>query len=333
MDGCPHERTAAYTVLYSPIIYFYGVHDSRCLIHVVFTLPHELRALVLGHRRQLFTLLFDAAAHCLLTLSKDPKYLGATPAITAVLHTWGQQLQFHPHVHYIVSGGGADVSNHWHGLRKGAGDYLFPYKVMMPLYRGYFMDKLGGLIAKGEVQLKDPRSWKALKDRLYKTKWIIFAKAPMRGAAQVVEYLGRYTQKIAISNHRIKAVDEQGVIFDYKDYRDKGRQKRMRLSHMEFLRRYAMHILPPRFVRIRHYGLLANRKRRFRLQAIMKQLGLPPHPAPVEVPPEIKLLCTTGRSYLVCPHCQKGQLKLTGVVFPAARGDPTHANAYSTVKQ
>jgi hypothetical protein len=180
MDGCPHERTAAYTVLYSPIIYFYGVHDSRCLIHVVFTLPHELHALVLGHRRQLFTLLFDAAAHCLLTLSKDPKYLGATPAITAVLHTWGQQLQFHPHVHCIVSGGGADVSNHWHGLRKGAGDYLFPYKVMMPLYRGYFMDKLGGLIAKGEVQLKDPRSWKALKDRLYKTKWIIFAKAPMR---------------------------------------------------------------------------------------------------------------------------------------------------------
>jgi hypothetical protein len=144
---------------------------------------------------------------------------------------------------------------------------------------------------------------------------------------------GRYTQKIAISNHRIKAVDEQGVIFGYKDYCDKGRQKRMRLSHMEFLRRYAMHILPPRFVRIRHYGLLANRKRRFRLQAIMKQLGLPPHPAPVEVPPEIKLLCTTGRSYLVCPHCKKGQLKLTGVVFLAVRGDPTHVKIYSTVNQ
>lgn len=291
--------------------------------HVVFTLPYELHSLVWGHRKKLFTLLFDSAAHCLLTLSKDPEYLGAVPTITAVLHTWGQQLQFHPHVHCIVSGGGADANNQWHQLKKGFGDFLFPYDVMRPLYQGYFLDHLNRMILRGEVQVPKGTHWPSLKDRLYKTKWEMFAKSPVQSPDKVVEYLARYTQKIAISNHRIKQVDERGVVFTWKDYRQGGKRKTMRLNREEFLRRFSAHILPPRFVRIRHYGLLTNRNRKTRLAAIMKNMDVQPHSEVLEVSPEVKRLLTFGNSTIKCPACNKGSLVLVGVVYPSARGDPT----------
>lgn len=291
--------------------------------HVVFTLPYELHQLVWGYRKVLFKLLFDSAAHCLLTLSKDPKYLGAVPAITAVLHTWGQQLQFHPHVHCIVSGGGADANNQWHELKKGFGDFLFPYNVMMPLYRGYFLDHLNRMIKEGTVCVPENTNWSKLRDRLYKTKWTVYAKSPVQSPDKVVEYLARYTQKIAISNHRIKQVDEQGVVFTWKDYRQGGKRKTMRLSCEEFLRRFSSHILPPGFVRIRHYGLLTNRHRKTRLAAIMKNMAMQPHPEVLEVSPEVKRLLTFGTSAIKCTACNKGELVLIGVVYPSARGDPT----------
>lgn len=291
--------------------------------HVVFTLPYELHSLVWGHRKELFTLLFDSAAHCLLTLSKDPKYLGAVPAITAVLHTWGQQLQFHPHVHCIVSGGGADANNQWHKLKKGFGDFLFPYDVMVPLYRGYFLDHLNRMIKQGTVRVLENTNWPRLRDRLYKTKWTVFAKSPVQSPDKVVEYLARYTQKIAISNHRIKQVDERGVVFTWKDYRQGGKRKTMRLSHIAFIKRFSAHILPPRFVRIRHYGLLTNRNRKARLAAIMKNMGVQSQAEALEVSPEVKRLLTFGSSAIKCPACNKGTLVLIGVVYPCARGDPT----------
>ncbi len=291
--------------------------------HVVFTLPNELHPLVWGHRKVLFKLLFDSAAHCLLTLSKDPKYLGAVPAITAVLHTWGQQLQFHPHIHCIVSGGGADANNQWHDLKKGFGDYLYPYDVMLPLYRGYFLHHLNQMVKLGTVRIPENTNWPKLRDRLYKTKWIVFAKSPVQSPDKVVEYLARYTQKIAISNHRIKQVDATGVTFTWKDYRQGGKRKAMRLSREEFLRRFAAHILPARFVRIRHYGLLTNRNRKTRLAAIRKNIGNQPPPEKLEVSPEIKRLLTVGSSTIKCPNCKTGALVLLGVVYPNARGDPT----------
>ncbi|MCC5917420.1 MAG: transposase [Cryomorphaceae bacterium] len=168
--------------------------------HVVFTLPAELRPMAWRYRKLFFDLLFDASAHCLLTLSRDPKYLGATPAITTVLHTWGQQLQFHPHVHCIVSGGGADANNQWHKLKKGFGDYLFPYNVMMPLFRGYFLDHLNRMILRGEVQVPEGTHWPSLRDRLYKTKWAVYAKSPVQSPDTVVEYLARYTHPVTMFN-------------------------------------------------------------------------------------------------------------------------------------
>ena len=291
--------------------------------HVVFTLPSELKRLAYINRKEVFKLLFDSAAHCLLTLSKDEKYLGGMPSISSVLHTWGQQLDFHPHVHCIVSGGGVDKQNRWKNLKKGSGRFLFPYAVMEPLFKGFFMDKLNRLIKNGEVKLPNNCNWKQIKDRLYRKKWIVFAKQPMGNAHQVIEYLGRYTQKIAISNHRIKYIDaDNRVTFWYKDYKDGGKRKLMTLSGEEFLRRFAQHILPPRFVRIRHYGILGNYKRKERIDKILKQMEVPLHPEKVKLPKEIEMLCMYGETEMTCPKCKQAKLILIEIRLPHSRAGP-----------
>lgn len=285
--------------------------------HVVFTLPHELRGIAYINRRKVFKLLFDSAAHCLLTLCKDEKRLGAIPSISSVLHTWGQQLDFHPHVHCIVSGGGVDKKNRWHDLKKSKGKYLFPYQVMEPLYKGFFLDRLNRLIKSEKIKLPEGCNWKQLKNKLYKKEWMVYAKQPMGNAAQVVEYLGRYTQKIAISNHRIKCIDEQNrVHFWYKDYRNGGKRKLIVLEAKEFLRRFAQHILPTRFVRIRHYGILGNYKRKKRVAEILSNMQVPLHPEKIKVPWMIGSLCNYGESNSTCPKCKKANLVLVGVVLP-----------------
>lgn len=285
--------------------------------HVVFTLPSELKSIALGNRTEVFKLLFDSASHCLLTLSNDPKYLGATPSISAVLHTWGQQLDFHPHIHCIVSGGGVDKQNRWKNLKKGDGKYLFPYKVMERLYKGYFLQQLNELILQKKVKIPENCDWYNLKDKLHKKKWIVYAKNPMGNAAQVVEYLGRYTQKIAISNHRIKNIDAQNrVTFWYKDYRDAGKRKLMILEGNEFLRRFTQHILPYRFVRIRHYGILGNYKRKERVSAILRSLKVPIHAEKVTIPSSIQQLCTFGKTSNLCPVCKESKMILIGICLP-----------------
>jgi len=285
--------------------------------HVVFTLPSELKSIALGNRKEVFKLLFDSASHCLLTLSKDKKYLGAVPSISAVLHTWGQQLDFHPHVHCIVSGGGINRHQRWKPLKKGNGKYLFPYRVMEALFKGYFLQQLNALILEHKVKVSEGCDWYNLKDKLYRKKWIVYAKNPMGNAAQVVEYLGRYTQKIAISNHRIKSIDEQHkVTFWYKDYRDVGKRKLMTLEGMEFLRRFAQHILPFRFVRIRHYGILGNYKRKERVQSILQKMKVPLHPPKINIPSQIKQLCNFGKSSNFCPKCKESKMVLIGICLP-----------------
>jgi hypothetical protein len=294
--------------------------------HVVFTLPSELKALAYLNRKVIYNLLFESSSRCILKLSKDEKRLGGVPSITSVLHTWGQKLDFHPHVHCIVSGGGIDKNLNWQKLKKGNGTYLFPYSVMEPLYKGFFLAKLNELVENKTVQLPENTNWKVLKNDLYLKKWIVYAKNPMGNAAQVVEYLGRYTQKIAISNHRIQEVDQDGnVLFWYKDYKDEGKRKMLKLTGNEFLRRFSQHILPARFVRIRHYGILGNYKRKERLKAILEKFKVPKHPEKLKVPTNIQNLLRFGRSHILCPKCKKANLVLTQVILPNARDGPAKA--------
>ena len=294
--------------------------------HVVFTLPSELKTLAYLNRKVIYNLLFESSSHCILKLSKDEKRLGGVPSITSVLHTWGQKLDYHPHVHCIVSGGGVDKDLNWQKLKKGNGTYLYPYSVMEPLYKGFFLSNLNELIENKTIQLPENTNWKVLKNELYLKKWIVYAKNPMGNAAQVVEYLGRYTQKIAISNHRIKEIDQEGnVSFWYKDYKDQGKRKLLKLTGNEFLRRFSLHILPARFVRIRHYGILGNYKRKERLKAILEKFKVPKHPEKLKVPTNIQNLLRFGRSHILCPKCKKANLILTQIVLPNTRDGPMKA--------
>lgn len=291
--------------------------------HVVFTLPHELNELVMGNRKALFKLLFDSASRCLLTLCHDSKWLGATPSITAVLHTWGQQLTFHPHVHSIVSGGGADSHNHWQDLKKSVRyGYLFPYKVMEPLFKGYFLERLGKLIRRQEVKVPESCNWKQLKDNLYRKEWLVYAKQPMGSVSQVVEYLARYAHKVAISNYRILEITENNVRFRYKDYADHKRMKTMVLPLDEFVRRFEQHILPKGFVKMRHYGILGNYRRKHRVNAILATMQLPQHPPTVKIPYQLRMLEKFGVDVTLCPKCKTGHLQLVAIVLPMNRGSP-----------
>ncbi len=286
--------------------------------HVVFTIPHELNSVVMGHRRLLYKLLFDASAQTLLTFSKDEKYLGATPGIISVLHTWGQQLSFHPHIHCIVSGGGITGDNSWRSATKNDWQFLFPVKAMSTVYRAKFLQALKQMIDKGEVILPDNKDEKQLLNLLYHKDWVVYAKAPFGGPQAVIEYLGRYTHKVAISNHRIVRINEQEhtVSFAYKDYADGSKQKEMTLSVQEFVRRFEHHILPERFTKIRTYGYLANRNRHRRINGVLTKMKLPLHKELVNVPIQVRLLEQFGIDITQCPCCKNKTLQLVKIFYP-----------------
>lgn len=225
--------------------------------HIVFTLPHEFHPLIMGNGKELFKLLFDAASKTLLQLAGDDQWLGGRCSITAILHTWGQDLSFHPHVHCIVSGGGINNNNEWIEAKRSNGKFLFPPKALKTVYKGIFLKGLRSLLSQQRLNANGINTEKLIKQAGYK-KWNVYAKAPFGNVATVVEYLGRYTHKIAITAHRIVSITEHSVLFKYKDYADGHKQKQIPLSHGEFLRRFEQHILPRRFVKIRHYGLLQN---------------------------------------------------------------------------
>ena len=229
---------------------------ATCYFHVVFTLPAELRGLAQHNRAVIFDLLFSAASQTLLELGRDPKHLGALLGFTAVLHTWKRDLQFHPHAHCIVTGGGLRDDGTWvsrHGDR-----YLFPRAVLGALFRGKFMAGLVRARNKDALRflgscatLADDNVFNALRDKLYRKDWIVYAKKPFRGAEQVYRYLGRYTHRVGISNSRLRSIDENGVSFSTKD------GSTVTVSPDEFSRRFLLHVLPKGFVKIRHYGLFA----------------------------------------------------------------------------
>lgn len=291
--------------------------------HVVFTLPHELNSLVMGHRKLLYKLLFDASAATLLSFAKDEKYLGATPGIISVLHTWGQQLSFHPHIHCIMSGGGLTQDNGWKNAVNNDRHFLFPVKAMSIVYRTKFLQALQQMINKSEVALSQKQDGKQLINQLYQKEWIVYAKAPFGGPHTVIEYLGRYTHKVAISNHRIQGIDAQTgrVNFTYKDYSDNGTQKQMTLTSHEFIRRFTQHILPEHFTKIRTYGYLSNRGRHDRINDVLKKMKLPLHKAQVKIPAAVRMLEQYGIDIKECPACKHKSLQLRKIFYPWKRGD------------
>ena len=291
--------------------------------HVVFTLPHELNSLVLGHRALLYKLLFTASANTLLRFAGDTKWLGAQPGIISVLHTWGQQLSFHPHIHCIVSGGGIDANNVLQpSKRKGTG-FLFPVKAMSMVYRGMFLEGLQRLIKNKEVVLPGGMEEKQLLTQMYTKEWVVYAKAPFGGPHAVIEYLGRYTHKVAISNHRINSINEEEktVSFTYKDYADQNKQKEMQLPYAEFVRRFEQHILPRRFTKIRTYGYLGNRNRHGRINEVLTKLKLPPHKGLVKVPIAVSMKERYGVDINECPCCKLKTMELVRVFYPWKQSD------------
>ena len=238
--------------------------------HVVFTLPHELNVLALENPRLFYDLLFTASTQTLLAIASDPKHLGAEIGVIAILHTWGQNLLLHPHIHCVIPAGGLSPDHRrWVRPRY---PFFLPVRVLSRIFRGKFLADLKRLHRRQKLQcagpaaaLADPRQFAKLLRRLHRHDWVVYAKPAFGGPMQVLRYLGRYTHRVAISNHRLLAFDQERVTFRWKDYARGGKQGQMTLAATEFLRRFFLHVLPKGFVRIRHFGFLANRFRVSRL--------------------------------------------------------------------
>ncbi len=233
-------------------------------LHVVFTLPSELNTLALHQPKAVYDSLFAAAWGCLQTFGKDGKHLGAATGMICILHTWGQNLSLHPHLHCIVPAGGLSKTGCWKPSR-GKGKFLFPVKAMSIVFKAQYLALIRGKVSVDQKLLNE----------LYKKSWVVYAKRPFAHPKHVVEYLGRYSHKIAISNSRLEAHDGDQVTFRYKDYRKGGEKAMMVLDAREFIRRFAMHILPKGFVRIRHYGILSSTTKRASISQIRAALGTP----------------------------------------------------------
>jgi hypothetical protein len=302
--------------------------------HVVFTLPQELNPLVLRNQRVLYDLLFETASQTLLEIAADPKYLGAQIGMLGVLHTWNQQLLDHPHVHFIVPGGGLSPDRRrWVACRP---SFFLPVRVLSRVFRRKFLHRLRALYAEGALsfpgqiaELGQKASFDELIARLFAKKWVVYSKPPFGGPQQVLDYLARYTHRVAISNNRLVRMDDEQVTFSYRDRAHGDRCREMTISGEEFLRRLLLHVLPDGFVRIRSYGLLASRNREKNLALCRELLGAELPPARPETPRESwneLLQRLTGIDPLVCPQCQKGHLRTIGEVAPqrgmAARAPP-----------
>ena len=274
--------------------------------HIVFTVPHVWNKVMMQSPKELYKILFDASSEVLLDLGKDQDYLGGVPGITAVLHTWGQRLNYHVHLHCIVSGGGIKEGK-WIKAKRANGKFLFPESALKKKYKGIFLRMVRE--REQDIAASDAQIDQAIRLSGYK-QWKVYAKAPFGGPDQVIKYLGRYTHKTAITHHRIESLKNGRVYFQYKDYADGNKTKSTNLDEKEFLRRFEMHILPKRFVRIRHYGFLTNRGKTTRLNEIRKDIGLEAIKTPVEVPVTLRLLEKFGKDIGQCNQCKTGRYEL-----------------------
>src|SRR5437867_1784857 len=272
--------------------------------HVVFTVPHELNVLALENPRLFYDLLFTASAQTLLEIASDPKHLGAEIGVIGILHTWGQNLLLHPHIHCVIPAGGLSP-DHQRWVRPRY-PFFLPVRVLSRIFRGKFLAGLKRLHRSEKLQCAGPAA--AIADRqqfakflrqLHRHDWVVYAKPAFGGPMQVLRYLGRYTHRVAISNHRLLAFDQERVTFRWKDYAHGSKQGKMTLGATEFLRRFFLHVLPRGFVRIRHFGFLANRFRASRL-ALGRQL-LSSNPTLEEVHPQ--QVQSERSSLWHCPRC------------------------------
>jgi hypothetical protein len=287
--------------------------------HVVFTLPHALNALVAEHARLIYDTLFHAAAATLQCFARDPQHLGGELGGTAVLHTWGQTLVQHVHLHCIVTGGAlAADGSRWIAAPPG---FLFPVRALASVFRAKYLDALHAAHAAGALTptgpLAAPGALLRLLADLRQQPWVVYAKRPFAGPEQVLDYLGHYTHRVALSNERLLSLGADGTVrFRWRDYAEGHRVKVMALPADEFIRRFLQHIVPDRFVRVRHFGLLANRGRAAKLARCRELLHQPPPtPAPVESVRDL-LLRLTGVDLERCPVCQQGRMQRTAILEP-----------------
>jgi Putative transposase/Transposase zinc-binding domain len=289
--------------------------------HVVFTLPEPLAKLSLQNKRQMYSLLFRATAETLQTIAADPKHLGAQIGFFCILHTWGQTLTAHPHLHCVVPGGGISLDGRqWIACRPG---FFLPVKVLSRRFRKLYLRYLEQAFAAGKLQFHgDLEQWADAQNfarylaPLAEMEWVVYAKPPFGGPERVLDYLGRYTHRIAISNNRLIELKDGKVTFAYKDYKHEQRQKVMTLSADEFLRRFLMHVLPDGFQRIRHYGLLGNRHRAENLARCRELLGVSAPTTETQRDYRERYRQLTGQDPLRCPQCQIGMM-LRIAVLPA----------------
>ena len=245
--------------------------------HLVFTVPEELNPVIYSNQKLLYDALYHAASATINQLSTEQKHLGAKVGYICILHTWGSKMNYHPHIHTILLGGGLTNDRHW----KDNGDSFFlPIKMISKIFRGKYLDELKSLWEQNRLKFfgsaekyRNHYSFKELLDLCYKKDWVPYCKKTFNGAQSVIKYLGKYTHRIAISNHRIVSMDEDTVTFYVKDYKNEGHWEKLTLSGVEFIRRFLMHVPPRRFVRIRHFGLLCNRSKKENLTICRNLLG------------------------------------------------------------
>jgi len=285
--------------------------------HVVFTAPEEIAAIAYQNKEVVYGILFQATAETLKTIAADPKHLGAEIGFFAVLHTWGQSLQFHPHLHCVVVRGGglSPDGQRWVSCRS---NFFLPVRVLSHLFRRLFLQSLQQAFDSGKLQffnalesLRERRTFLQLVNRMKACEWVVYAKSPFAGPQQVLDYVGRYTHRVAISNHRLLDIENHQVRFEWKDYRDGGQVKTMTLPADEFIRRFLLHVLPDGLQRIRYYGFLGNRHRKEKLELCRRLLGMPASAEPTD--PTVKdyrdrYEQLTGDSLHQCPQCKQGRM-------------------------
>jgi hypothetical protein len=289
--------------------------------HVVFTVPTQIEVIAFQNQTVVYNILFRAAAETLCTIAADPEHLGAEIGFLGVLHTWGQNLMHHPHAHFLVPGGGIGPdAEHWVACRPG---FFLPVRVLSQMFRGKFLHYLGKAFSAGKLNffsahrhLHEPAAFRRYLAPVWNTEWVVYAKRPFAGPAQVLDYVGRYTHRVAISNNRLVSMDDGKVQFRWKDYRDGNRQKTMTLGADEFIRRFLIHVLPDGFHRIRYFGFLGNCHRARKLERCRQLIGMASPDPPASPPPDYhdRYEKLTGHSLRECPHCHSGIMVVIGYI-------------------
>jgi hypothetical protein len=290
--------------------------------HIVFTVPPAIAEIALQNKRALFQILFRTSAEALLTIAADPKHLGAVVGFFSILHTWGQNLLFHPHIHCVVTGGGLSPENNWIASRP---NFLLSVRVLSRLFRRLFVEAVESAYAKGKLEfhgqlqsLRDPKAFEQHLNPVRQIDWVVYAKPPFGGAEQAIEYLGRYTHRVALSNQRLLTFQNDQVTFQYKDYRsnDPQRSRQMTLSADEFVRRFLLHVIPAGLQRIRHYGLLTNRYRAENLARCRELLVGPRSELLPTATQMATLLALIIEPVARCPRCKAGIMIRVSTIAP-----------------